>query len=314
MGWLVPGVVVLFDFLLPAALFLWMLKTRAASRLYFASIAALTLLVLVALKWSVLGFWYAVGSFWPLIYGVLFVAILYRRFHQGLPVLRSPRRGSKELALTGLNVVLGAAWALTIPYLLQARHYPVERVQLAAPLRNSTYFVISGGSNFTVNQHLGSRWDRYALDITRLNALGLRAFGFFPGELSDYAVFGAEVVAPCSGEVLAVETNLPNRRPLDPDAGQRAGNHVVVYCQGHSILLAHMNPGSISVKAGDRVVSGQPLGTVGNSGNTIEPHLHIGAIRGRYDYTEASRPPGGVNAVPILIDGASLIRADSFGH
>jgi hypothetical protein len=312
MRWLVPGLIALFDFLLPAALLFWLSRTRAASRLYFASIAVLTAMVLVTLKWSVLGFWYAVGAFWPLIFAILYVAILSNRLRRGMPVPWLPGKWSKETVLTCVNVVHGAAWALVIPYLLQARAYPVEPLQLTSPLRKGTFAVISGGSNFAVNQHLGSRWDRYALDITRLNALGLRASGLFPRDLSDYSVFGAEVVAPCAGEVLSAETNLPNRRPLDPDSNHRAGNHVVLYCQGHSILLAHMNPGSITVKGGDRVALGQLLGTVGNSGNTIEPHLHIGAIHGRYDYDESNRPPGGVSSIPLLIDGVSLIRADSF--
>ena len=42
-----------------------------------------------------------------------------------------------------------------------------------------------------------------------------------------------------------------------------------------------MNPGSVAVRVGYRVAAGQFLGTVGNSGNTMEPHLHIGVIQGR---------------------------------
>jgi hypothetical protein len=312
MRWLVPSVIVVFDFVFPIALLLWLFQTRAASRIYFASIAALFAVVLVVLKWSILGFWYAVGTFWPAIFLVSFMAVLFNRLRQGLPAKRLPDKWSKEFFLTGVNVLHGTAWALAIPFLLQARAYSAEPVRLASPLRNGTYFVISGGSNFSVNQHLGSRWDKYALDITRLNSFGLRASGLFPRELSDYEVFGAEIVAPCAGEVLSAETRLPNRSPLDPDGGHRAGNHVVLYCQGHSILLAHMNPGSVGARVGDRVASGQFLGTVGNSGNTIEPHLHIGVIQGRYTYDESDRPRGGVKAIPLLINGARLIRADSF--
>jgi murein DD-endopeptidase MepM/ murein hydrolase activator NlpD len=141
----------------------------------------------------------------------------------------------------------------------------------------------SGGANFFVNQHAADPTAAYALDITKVNALGFRAAGFYPAELSKYAVFGADVVAPCAGEVIAAENGVPNRAPLNPDSTDRAGgNHVVLYCQGHSVHLAHMDIGTVAVAVGDRVVAGQFLGRVGNSGNSVEPHLHISAVEGRH--------------------------------
>lgn len=42
--------------------------------------------------------------------------------------------------------------------------------------------------------------------------------------------------------------------------------------------MAHLRRSSVVVTTGDDVVwLGQPLAKVGNSGNTLEPHLHIGA-------------------------------------
>ena len=46
-----------------------------------------------------------------------------------------------------------------------------------------------------------------------------------------------------------------------------------------NLLLAHLKRGSVLVKIGDRVSAGQPIGHVGNSGNTSEPHLHVHAQR-----------------------------------
>jgi murein DD-endopeptidase MepM/ murein hydrolase activator NlpD len=40
-------------------------------------------------------------------------------------------------------------------------------------------------------------------------------------------------------------------------------------------FYAHLQPGSIKVKVGDKVRRGQVLGLVGNSGNSTEPHLHF---------------------------------------
>jgi hypothetical protein len=56
----------------------------------------------------------------------------------------------------------------------------------------------------------------------------------------------------------------------------RGGNQVVLEVAPNQFLfLCHLQPGSITVKKGDRVTKGQVVGRVGNSGNTSEPHLHI---------------------------------------
>ena len=39
-------------------------------------------------------------------------------------------------------------------------------------------------------------------------------------------------------------------------------------------VMMHMQPGSVTVKAGDRVVAGQVIGKLGNSGDSFGPHLH----------------------------------------
>ena len=44
---------------------------------------------------------------------------------------------------------------------------------------------------------------------------------------------------------------------------------------GRYVLYAHLKQGSARVRVGDRVVSGQDIGLVGDSGNSDEPHLHI---------------------------------------
>jgi murein DD-endopeptidase MepM/ murein hydrolase activator NlpD len=41
------------------------------------------------------------------------------------------------------------------------------------------------------------------------------------------------------------------------------------------LIIAHLKPGSLLVKAGDQVEEGQKIAACGNSGNTSEPHIHI---------------------------------------
>ncbi len=54
------------------------------------------------------------------------------------------------------------------------------------------------------------------------------------------------------------------------------GNHVILDLgDGTYAVYAHARRGSLLVKAGDTVRAGQRIGSVGNSGNSSEPHLHV---------------------------------------
>jgi hypothetical protein len=311
MSAVLPVIVVVFDLILPIALLLWALKTRAKSRLYLASIWLSTAVVIAVLAKSIVGFWHVVGGFWPAVYLVALAAILIVRLRRALPAVWLPRRWSRELFVTAANILHAGLWALMIPPLLQARSYEGTALDLSPPLRGGQFYVLFGGANASVNQH-----GDYALDIGKLNALGLVAAGFFPQELHKYAAFGADVVAPCAGEVISTESTRPNRRPLDPDGEDRTGgNHVVIYCEGHSVQLAHLQPGSVAVSVGDRVSAGQLVGKAGNSGNTMWPHLHINAARGRHLFVRSDdRVSNAAQAVPFLIDGTFLVKGEAFSN
>ena len=80
-------------------------------------------------------------------------------------------------------------------------------------------------------------------------------------------------------------------------------------------MLAHLQPGSVTVRVGDYVTAGRLLGKVGDSGNSMEPHLHIGVVRGRHAFeSEDGRPPDRLESVPFLIGGRFLIKGDTFAN
>lgn len=57
---------------------------------------------------------------------------------------------------------------------------------------------------------------------------------------------------------------------------RECGNGVLIaHADGMETQYCHMRKGSIRVKVGDRVTTGQPLGLVGLSGKTEFPHLHF---------------------------------------
>lgn len=112
------------------------------------------------------------------------------------------------------------------------------------------------------------------------------------------------MIAPCTGEVLASENELPDRVPLDPDPDNRMGNHVVLFCKDHSVVLSHFQNGSVLVAEGDMVTTGQLVGKAGNSGMSIEPHFHIHAVRGWH--TTDIELKVGEDGIPMTFDGRFL--------
>ncbi|MFC9232752.1 M23 family metallopeptidase [Streptomyces decoyicus] len=59
------------------------------------------------------------------------------------------------------------------------------------------------------------------------------------------------------------------------------GNHVILDLgDGTYALYAHVRRGSLTVRTGDRVRAGQPLGQCGDSGNSSEPHVHFQLMDG----------------------------------
>jgi murein DD-endopeptidase MepM/ murein hydrolase activator NlpD len=94
--------------------------------------------------------------------------------------------------------------------------------------------------------------------------------------LEDYHTFNKLVLAPCTGTVAAVKTHVPDNIPGANNPEENWGNYVVIHSDaGYHVLLAHLRQGSPLVYAGQRIVSGEPIGHCGNSGRSPVPHLHL---------------------------------------
>jgi hypothetical protein len=157
---------------------------------------------------------------------------------------------------------------------------PAETTKLgyvtASPLRlpfDGAWTVAWGGRTLADNQHVVMRDQRFAYDFVVEN--GGTTHRGDGSRNDDYFCYGRPILAPAAGRIASVVDGVPENRPGEMDARHPAGNYVIID-HGHDeySLLAHLVPNSLSVKAGDTIVAGQPVGRCGNSGHSSEPHLH----------------------------------------
>jgi murein DD-endopeptidase MepM/ murein hydrolase activator NlpD len=122
---------------------------------------------------------------------------------------------------------------------------------------------------------------RFAIDWVRLFEDG-RTFRGDPRNNDSYRAFGAKVLAVADGVVIDTLDGLPENVP-DPVAravpitpASVSGNYILQDLGDAAYAVyAHLQPGSLRVRKGDRVRRGQVLALVGNTGNSSEPHLHF---------------------------------------
>jgi hypothetical protein len=165
-------------------------------------------------------------------------------------------------------------------------------VVVAPPLKGS-HWVVGGGCCTPYSYHRGATLpingaihvaERFAIDFVQLNDKNMLIDGPME-QLSSYAYFGDEIYSVADGTVVATENDLPEQVPGKLPEGatiqMAGGNYVVVDIGGGRFAFyAHMQPGSVKVKVGDKITTGQVLGLLGNTGNTDTPHLHFHVMDG----------------------------------
>jgi hypothetical protein len=76
-------------------------------------------------------------------------------------------------------------------------------------------------------------------------------------------------------DILRVVKNGLFFRPRKEKLPGICGNYIIIRKDSIYAFLAHIRPGSVRVKTGDFVMTGQELGQVGHTGNSTAPHLHF---------------------------------------
>jgi hypothetical protein len=97
----------------------------------------------------------------------------------------------------------------------------------------------------------------------------------------NWYVYGQDVFAVSSGQVVYVNDGMPDQFPVGTITGDinqynSGGNSVIISTAVGFTIYSHFKLNSVLVKMGQNVKKGELIGKVGNSGNSGAPHLHFG--------------------------------------
>jgi murein DD-endopeptidase MepM/ murein hydrolase activator NlpD len=149
---------------------------------------------------------------------------------------------------------------------------------------------------------------RFAIDTVRVDADFNTSNPPDSPHKEDYYAWGQDVLSMGHGRVVVVVNDRPDEEVGSSDRSHPAGNYVVVR-HGPCLfsLYAHLLSGSVLVQVGEEIERGQPLGRLGNSGNTTQPHLHL-QFMDRWDGLDAVRSVFTSQGLPALFWDASVNR------
>jgi peptidase M23-like protein len=150
---------------------------------------------------------------------------------------------------------------------------------------------------------------RFAIDWGKLDAEGHDHTGEGTRN-ADYAGYGEPVFAVADATVSEVldgleENDPPTQTPKVPMTYTNIpGNHIVLDLgDGLFALYAHLKPGSLQVKMGDRVHAGDRIAALGDSGNAVGPHLHF--------HISDSKEPIAGEGIPFAIESFRQIGTET---
>ncbi len=169
-------------------------------------------------------------------------------------------------------------------------------IVLGAPLRGGPWLCANGLGLISDHNYIGAHRtarmrvaQRYGCDFLKVFSASRREIlpNPFPNEItaSMFYGYGQDVLAVADAVVVEARDGIPEgvpqadgsvRMPVTLTEDTGLGNRVVLDLGGgRYAFYAHLRPGSVQVKRGDRVHEGQVIGKVGMTGNAVNPHLHF---------------------------------------
>lgn len=155
---------------------------------------------------------------------------------------------------------------------------------------------------------------RFSYDFALADANG-RIHRSDGSKVEDYYGWGKPVLCPGDGRVVSAAGNNPDnveiRRGfplLTPEEYHQLriqafehleklgmqeilGNHVIIdHGNSEFSTIDHMQQDSVTVEVGDDITRGNPIGKIGNSGDSWFPHIHYGLQNGKDIFTSEGLP------------------------
>jgi Peptidase family M23 len=189
-------------------------------------------------------------------------------------------------------------------------NYKATPLVLGPPLRGNNWLAANGPSNtsghrraFIVAEGKVYFPERFAIDFVQLGADG-KTYTGDPKNNASYHAYGADILAVADGVVVDVSGGIPDNVPgtsVEPLTLRTIGGNYVIEDIGNGAyaFYAHVKPDTMKVYVGARVKRGQVLASLGNSGNSSEPHLHFHVISQPFPLTG--------NGLPYAFDHFSIV-------
>ena len=173
------------------------------------------------------------------------------------------------------NVLVAIGTLFLAVQLVRVYMPPADPVTLSSPLAGE-WQTVAGGRSLLLSHHYSFKtpYVRDALDFVRI--VDGRGNNGDPKQADSWYGFGETVLAPADGTVVSVSDILPDEPIGNTGVTPPHGNHIVLDIGDHHYaVLAHLKQGSAQVSKGERVRLGQQIAAVGDSGNSLWPHLHF---------------------------------------
>ncbi|MFA6448793.1 MAG: M23 family metallopeptidase [bacterium] len=139
---------------------------------------------------------------------------------------------------------------------------------LAFPFKGEFYVV--QGNEGSVSHQKGTR-NGYAWDFIVMKNGAM--FKSSSHKNSNYLAWGLPVVSPSAGRVVEVRSDMPDHPPLS--IKMQGANYVIIEHRNRELsVIYHLMNGSVKVKPGDAVEQGTVIGSIGDSGMSMFPHIH----------------------------------------
>src|SRR5215213_3923879 len=171
------------------------------------------------------------------------------------------------------NVLVAIGTVFLAMQLVRIYTPPADPVVIDPPLAGE-WAMLAGGRSSLLSHHYSPPNVRDALDFVQL--VDGRGYHGDPKRAESWYGFGDPVLAPADGTVVSVSDIHPDEPIGELGQTPSYGNHITLEIGNHRYaIMAHLEQGSARVSEGERVRLGQQIAAVGDSGNSLWPHLHF---------------------------------------